>query len=116
MAKGGGGTGDLRRPKETHTGISGEVQRFTGMNGGFGFIIPDQGGKNIFFLASAVIVNNDNTTNNKDDNNNNNANDDDDNMSILKKGDFVTFDTEVEDDFKDQKGKLKAINVMKVIN
>ena len=114
MAKGGGTGGDLRRPKETQTGISGEVQRFTGMNGGFGFIIPDQGGKNIFFLASAVIV--DNTTNNKDDDDNNNTADDDDNNMSLKKGDLVTFDTEVEDDFKDQKGKLKAINVMKVIN
>jgi len=90
-------SGDLRRPQEAKTGISGTVQRFTG-EGGFGFIIPDDGGKNIFFLASAIL--------NKDD-------DDDSSSGLenLKKGDYVTFDTEVEDDFKDQIGKLKAINV-----
>mmetsp|Transcript_8919 Transcript_8919/g.10193 ORF Transcript_8919/g.10193 Transcript_8919/m.10193 type:complete len:171 (-) Transcript_8919:285-797(-) len=100
MAAGGG---DLRRPQEAQTELSGTVQRFTGMNGkGYGFIIPDTGGKNIFFLASAIVTN-------KDDNVN-----EDYMTQSLQKGDLVTFDTAVEDDFKDQKGKLKAVNVVKV--
>mmetsp|Transcript_16284 Transcript_16284/g.17977 ORF Transcript_16284/g.17977 Transcript_16284/m.17977 type:complete len:171 (-) Transcript_16284:76-588(-) len=100
MAAGGG---DLRRPQEAQTELSGTVQRFTGMNGkGYGFIIPDTGGKNIFFLASAIVTN-------KDDNI-----DEDYMTQSLQKGDLVTFDTAVEDDFKDQKGKLKAVNVVKV--
>ena len=91
-----GGGGDLRRPPEAQTDLSGTVQRFTGMNGkGYGFITPDAGGKNIFFLASAI-------------------NDDNNMAQGLQKGDIVTFDTAVEDDFNDQKGKLKAVNVVKI--
>ena len=91
-----GGGGDLRRPPEAQTDLSGTVQRFTGMNGkGYGFITPDTGGKNIFFLASAI-------------------NDDNNMAQGLQKGDIVTFDTAVEDDFNDQKGKLKAVNVVKI--
>ena len=101
MAAGGGGGGDLRRPQEAQTALSGIVQRFTGPKG-YGFIIPDTGGKNIFFLASAIVTTNDDN--------------DEDNMTqqSLQKGDLVTFDTAVEDDFKDQQGKLKAVNVQVV--